>query len=164
LTSQPFSLSSVYLPRAPRRSANTHLGSAPRVIFFGAQFHFCADVTAAPAASHFCPVCSATSSAVAPKPCCWSLRRLPSDWKARRQLSLSTDIPRAISPRVLRPPAASADPGPFVSRNHFKGSAMKKAVMVSAICFCVPFCARKKAFLRSRLLAIGPPQRRKRRG
>src|SRR6267154_2311897 len=33
------------------------------VMFLGAQFHFCADLNTAPD-SHFCPVCSAASSAV----------------------------------------------------------------------------------------------------
>src|SRR5260370_15576908 len=35
------------------------------VIFLGAQFHFCTDLTATPSASHICPVCSTTASVVA---------------------------------------------------------------------------------------------------
>jgi hypothetical protein len=35
------------------------------VAFLGAQFHFCADLTAAPSASHICPVCSIVGSVVA---------------------------------------------------------------------------------------------------
>ena len=35
------------------------------VIFLGAQFHFCADLTASPSASHICPVCSTAASVVA---------------------------------------------------------------------------------------------------
>src|SRR5260370_17375962 len=37
------------------------------VIFLGAQFHFCVELTAAPTASHICPVCSATGSVLAPR-------------------------------------------------------------------------------------------------
>jgi hypothetical protein len=69
-------------------------------MFLGAQFHFCADLSAAPA-SHFCPVCSAASSAVvahalfiAPLPVANRLET--------RGLSLviSSHIPRSISPRA----------------------------------------------------------------
>jgi len=71
------------------------------VIFLGAQFHFCADLTAAPAASHFCPVCNATSSAMAAQALLLVVApvslRLESPGA---QLSLSTHIPRAISPRA----------------------------------------------------------------
>src|SRR5713226_2111576 len=35
------------------------------VIFLGAQFHFCTDLTAAPSASHICPLCSTAASVVA---------------------------------------------------------------------------------------------------
>src|SRR5712671_1044553 len=35
------------------------------VIFLGAQFHFCSDLTATLSASHICPVCSTTGSVVA---------------------------------------------------------------------------------------------------
>jgi hypothetical protein len=35
------------------------------VAFLGAQFHFCTDLTAAPSASHICPVCSTAGSVVA---------------------------------------------------------------------------------------------------
>ena len=34
------------------------------VIFLGAQFHFCADLTGTPSASHICPVCSTAGSVV----------------------------------------------------------------------------------------------------
>src|SRR5260221_9277885 len=33
------------------------------IIFLGAQFHFCTDLTAVPFASHVCPVCSTAGSA-----------------------------------------------------------------------------------------------------
>src|SRR5216683_572708 len=35
------------------------------VIFLGAQFHFCTDLTAAPSASHICPLCSTAGSVLA---------------------------------------------------------------------------------------------------
>src|SRR5438552_17462010 len=35
------------------------------VVFLGAQFHFCADLTATPSASHICPLCSTAAYAVA---------------------------------------------------------------------------------------------------
>jgi hypothetical protein len=35
------------------------------LVFLGAQFHFCADLTVAPSASHVCPICSAVGSVVA---------------------------------------------------------------------------------------------------
>ena len=70
------------------------------VMFFGAQFHFCADLSARPD-SHFCPVCSAASSAVvAHSP---SIAPLPvaNRLETRRlHLVISTHIPRCISPRA----------------------------------------------------------------
>jgi hypothetical protein len=35
------------------------------VIFLGAQFHFCADLTVTPSAWHICPICSTVGSLVA---------------------------------------------------------------------------------------------------
>jgi hypothetical protein len=35
------------------------------IIFLGVQFHFCTDLTVTPSASHICPICSTTGSAVA---------------------------------------------------------------------------------------------------
>src|SRR5438094_8015425 len=34
------------------------------IIFLGAQFHFCTDLSASPSSTHFCPVCSVVGSAV----------------------------------------------------------------------------------------------------
>jgi hypothetical protein len=69
-------------------------------MFLGAQFHFCADLSAAQD-SHFCPVCSATSSAVLSQP--FSIAPLPvANRLETRSLSLviSTHIPLSISPRA----------------------------------------------------------------
>jgi hypothetical protein len=35
------------------------------IVFLGAQFHFCADLTATPSVSHLCPICSTVGSLVA---------------------------------------------------------------------------------------------------
>src|SRR4029077_13939554 len=71
------------------------------IIFLGARFHFCADLGATPASSHFCPVCSATTSAMATEAplltvaCVADRLESPS-----ARLALSMDIPQAISPRA----------------------------------------------------------------
>jgi len=74
------------------------------VIFLGAQFHFCADLTTAPSASHVCPVCSTAGSAVATQspiiavvPAANRLELTP------LLVSVSSAVPRATSPRA--PPA-----------------------------------------------------------
>jgi hypothetical protein len=71
------------------------------VIFLGAQFHFCADLTAAPSASHICPICSTVGSVVAMQtpsmaivPVIDRLELVPS------AISESTAVPRATSPRA----------------------------------------------------------------
>lgn len=71
------------------------------VVFLGAQFHFCADLTAAPSASHICPICSTVGSVVAMQtlsmaivPVIDRLELVPS------AISVSTTVPRAISPRA----------------------------------------------------------------
>ena len=38
------------------------------IIFLGAQFHFCADLTPEPASSHICPFCTVAGSALAAEP------------------------------------------------------------------------------------------------
>jgi len=74
------------------------------VIFLGGQFHYCADLTTTPTASHICPVCSATGSVVAMQSP--SIAIVP---VVRRveftalMISVSSAVPRATSPRA--PPA-----------------------------------------------------------
>ncbi len=74
------------------------------VIFLAAQLHFCADLTAAPSASHICPLCSTAGSVVArPSP---SIAIVPVTNRleiAPVVISLSPGVPRAVSPRA--PPA-----------------------------------------------------------
>src|SRR5260370_42193352 len=74
------------------------------VIFLGAHFHFFADLTAAPSASHICPICSDAGSVVATPspliaiaPVTNRLELVPV------LLSVSSAVPRATSPRA--PPA-----------------------------------------------------------
>jgi hypothetical protein len=74
------------------------------IVFLGAQFHFCADLTAAPSASHICPICSTVGSVVATQspsiamvPFVNRLEIVPS------AVSISSAVPRATSPRA--PPA-----------------------------------------------------------
>lgn len=105
LTTQPF---------LPKLLLNKHMQAKTKrigilavllsVIFLGAQFHFCTDLTGAPSASHICPVCSATGSAIAAQSPSIAIvpvtRRLA---VAPMIVSISLTVPRAISPRA--PPA-----------------------------------------------------------
>jgi len=71
------------------------------VFFLGAQFHFCANSTAAPASSHFCPVCSATTSAMATEAPLLTVAPASDRLESLgARLALSIDIPQAISPRA----------------------------------------------------------------
>ena len=74
------------------------------IIFLGAQFHFCADLTNSPSASHICPVCSTAGSVVATElpriaivPITNRLEFVPAVF------SVTAAVPRATSPRA--PPA-----------------------------------------------------------
>jgi hypothetical protein len=74
------------------------------MVFLGAQFHFCADLTATPSASHICPICSTVGSVVATQSP--SIAVVP--FVHRLELppllvSLGSAVPRATSPRA--PPA-----------------------------------------------------------
>jgi hypothetical protein len=74
------------------------------IAFLGVQFHFCADLTATPSASHLCPICSTVGSVIATQspsiamvPFVNRLEIVPS------AVSISFAVPRATSPRA--PPA-----------------------------------------------------------
>ncbi|MBZ5703067.1 MAG: hypothetical protein LAN84_14635 [Acidobacteriia bacterium] len=74
------------------------------VVFLATQFHFCADLASRPAASHLCPFCSVTGSAVAPSPLGIVVVQVTNRLETFAGLSpLFTVLPRAISPRA--PPA-----------------------------------------------------------
>ena len=71
------------------------------VIFVGAQFHFCSELTATPSASHLCPVCSTAGSAVAMQSP--SIAIVPSMHRlevAPLVVSISSAAPRATAPRA----------------------------------------------------------------
>jgi hypothetical protein len=71
------------------------------VVFLGAQFHFCTDLSAAPASWHFCPVCSATTSAMATEALLLTVAPVSNRLESpAARLALSIDIPQAISPRA----------------------------------------------------------------
>jgi len=74
------------------------------IIFLGAQFHFCTDLSGSPSATHFCPVCSVAGSAVATQSP--SVAIIPAANRLEvvsPVLTVSSAFPRAVSPRA--PPA-----------------------------------------------------------
>ena len=74
------------------------------VIFLGAQFHYCADLTATPSASHICPVCSAVGSVVATQSPVIAIVPVMNRLEVAPLLvSVSSAVPRGTSPRA--PPA-----------------------------------------------------------
>jgi hypothetical protein len=74
------------------------------VIFLGAQFHFCTDWTAAPSASHICPVCSTAGFAVATHSLSIAIVPVANRIElVSAVFFVSPVFPRAISPRA--PPA-----------------------------------------------------------
>ncbi len=74
------------------------------VIFLGAQFHFCADSTAAPSASHICPLCSTVASVVATQSPVIAIVPVMNRLEvAPLIVSVSSAVPRGTSPRA--PPA-----------------------------------------------------------
>lgn len=74
------------------------------ILFLGAQFHFCADSSAAPSATHVCPVCSAVGSVVATPSLGIAIIPVSNRLEvAPLVVSVSSAVPRATSPRA--PPA-----------------------------------------------------------
>ena len=74
------------------------------VIFLGAQFHFCTDLSASPLATHFCPVCATAGSAVTTQSAAVAI--IPATNRLEvvsLMLSVSSAFPRAVSARA--PPA-----------------------------------------------------------
>lgn len=71
------------------------------VIFLGAQFHYCADLSSAPSSSHICPLCSTAGSAVTPA--APSIAITPVTDRLEMVVVVSSvfvEIPRAVSPRA----------------------------------------------------------------
>src|ERR1700732_4173125 len=74
------------------------------VIFLGAQFHFCSDLTTAPSASHICPVCSTAGSVVATQSPVIGIVPVTNRLEvAPLIVSVASAVPCATSPRA--PPA-----------------------------------------------------------
>jgi hypothetical protein len=74
------------------------------IVFLGAQFHYCSDLTATPSASHICPVCSAVGSVVTTQtPSIAMVPVLNRLEVAPLFISVFSAVPRATSPRA--PPA-----------------------------------------------------------
>jgi len=74
------------------------------VIFLGAQFHFCTDLTATPSASHICPVCSTAGSVIAAQSPSIAIVPVTNRLEVAPLVdSVSSAVPRASSPRA--PPA-----------------------------------------------------------
>jgi hypothetical protein len=101
-------------PLGPKLRHSNHMQASARrtlflilllgAVFLSAQFHFCADLTGTPSASHICPVCSTVGSAVAtPSP---SIAIIPVVNRLEILapfVSAPVDFLRTISPRA--PPA-----------------------------------------------------------
>ena len=74
------------------------------VIFLGAQFHFCTDLTAVPSVSHICPLCSTAGSVVATYSPSSAIVPVTNRLEvALFVVSVSSAVPRDTSPRA--PPA-----------------------------------------------------------
>ena len=74
------------------------------IIFLGAEFHFCTDLSASPSATHFCPVCSVAGSAVTTQSPTVALIPAANRLEVISVvLAVSSAFPRAVSPRA--PPA-----------------------------------------------------------
>ncbi len=71
------------------------------VIFLGAQFHYCADLTSAPSASHLCPVCSTVGSMVTTETPEIAVAPVTSRFEVAPLLFAEfSSVPRATSPRA----------------------------------------------------------------
>lgn len=74
------------------------------VVFVGAQFHFCADLTATPSGSHICPLCSTTTVFVAAQSPVLAVVPVSDRLEDSQQIiPVPVEIPRSTSPRA--PPA-----------------------------------------------------------
>jgi hypothetical protein len=74
------------------------------VVFLGAQFHYCADLSAGPSSSHICPLCSAAGSALTPNAPSITMVSVTDRLEAVKVLAIvSVEIIHAVSPRA--PPA-----------------------------------------------------------
>jgi hypothetical protein len=71
------------------------------IIFLGAQFHFCTDLTSAPSASHICPICSTAGSVVVTQSPSIVIVPVTGQLVAAPEVvSVFSVVPRATSPRA----------------------------------------------------------------
>src|ERR1700680_3113544 len=71
------------------------------VIFVGAQFHYCADITATPSDSHVCPLCSTAGSVVTPSSPSLAFTSVTNRLElVSAPAATSPEIPAALSPRA----------------------------------------------------------------
>ena len=71
------------------------------IVFLAAQFHFCADLTVTPSASHFCPTCSTVGSVVATQTLGIAIVPVMNRLEvAPLVVSVFSAAPRATSPRA----------------------------------------------------------------
>lgn len=74
------------------------------LIFLGAQFHYCADLSSAPSGSHVCPLCSTVGSVVTPSSPSLTFTAVMNRLEVLAvPAALSPEIPHAVAPRA--PPA-----------------------------------------------------------
>jgi hypothetical protein len=74
------------------------------IVFLGAQFHFCADLTGTPSASHICPICFTVGSLVATQTSSIAMVPVLNRLEVTRLVVFDlSGAPRATSPRA--PPA-----------------------------------------------------------
>ncbi len=74
------------------------------VLFLGAQFHYCVDLSSGPSSSHICPLCSVTGSTVAPSSPSIAITPVTGRLEIVAVLTAaSPEVPDAVSPRG--PPA-----------------------------------------------------------
>lgn len=71
------------------------------VVFLGAQFHYCVDLSAGPSSSHICPICSAVGAVVVTQAPGISIGHTVDRLEIFAVIeSIAIEIPHAISPRA----------------------------------------------------------------
>jgi len=85
----------------PKRFILIFLALLVAVGFLAAQLHSCADLTAGPAGSHICPLCSATASAIlSPAPVVTTAADAKPLEIFSQVLAVSAELSPSLSPRA----------------------------------------------------------------
>jgi hypothetical protein len=102
LTVQPFQPKLILTSVMPHNQRNIRLlAFLLALVFFGAQLHYCADLTSAPSGTHICPVCSAVGAAVVtPAPSITVVSQVRPLEVFAHAVANSPEIRRATSPRA----------------------------------------------------------------